>query len=191
MAETTTLTRTIDGVEVPETGVYALDKAHTVVGFVVRHMMVSKVRGSFKDFEGTVTVADDVTASSVEAVIQMASIDTREDTRDNHLRTSDFFEVEKFPTMSYKSSSLRRSGRGWVLEGELTLHGVTRPVSLELEFNGATKDPYGGTRVGFSAAGEVDREAFGLTYNSALEAGGVVIGKTVQIEIEAEAILQA
>ena len=190
-ATTAEITRTVDGVEIPAAGTYAIDPSHSEVGFSVRHLMVSKVRGRFSDMTGSIVVADDPLASSVEVAIGTASIDTRDEKRDAHLRSSDFFHVERYPTMTYRSTKVVPAGPGrWLVEGHLTLNGVTRPVPLSVTFEGAAADPWGGVRAGFSARGELDREDFGLNWNQALEAGGVVVGKKVSIEIEVEAVRQ-
>lgn len=186
------VTRTIDGVDLPAAGTFALDPVHTHVGFSVRHMMVSKVKGQFGSVAGTVTIAEDPQASHVEADIEVASIDTRDDTRDGHLRSPDFFDAEAFPTITYRSSSVTSVGKGrFSVVGDLTIRDVTRPVELEVSYEGAAQDPWGNQRIGISASGEVDREAFGLTWNQALETGGVLVGKTIRIDIDAEAVLQA
>ncbi len=190
ITESTPTTRTVDGVDVPVAGTYALDASHSQAGFVVRHLMVSKVRGAFTGVSGTVTVAEDVTASTVAVEIDPASIDTRDAGRDEHLRTADFLDAEQFPTITYASTGLRRDGGDWVLDGDLTIKGVSRPVRLDVEFLGAAGDPWGGTRLGFSAKGELDREDWGLNWNQALETGGVLVGKKVTLEIEAELIQQ-
>jgi polyisoprenoid-binding protein YceI len=161
------------------------------VGFVVKHMMVSKVRGRFDDFTGAITIADDPADSSVEVSVQLSSVDTRDAKRDEHLRSADFFSTEEHPTMSYRSTAVRHDGSNrWLVDGELTLLGITRPLQLEVEFEGAATDPWGGSRIGFSAKGEVNREDFGITFNAALETGGVLVGKKAVIEIEAEAVRQ-
>jgi polyisoprenoid-binding protein YceI len=184
--------RIVDGDEVPAAGTYTIDASHSEVGFSVRHLMVSKTRGRFSDMSGTVAIADDPLASAVEVTIGTASIDTRDEQRDGHLRSPDFFDVERYPAMTYRSTRVIPAGKGrWLVEGDLTLHGVTRNVPLEVTFEGAATDPWGGLRAGFSARTELDREDFGLTWNQALETGGVVVGKKVTIEIEAEAVLQA
>jgi len=188
---TTTLVRSVAGIEVPEPGTYVLDTSHSQVGFVVKHMMVSKVRGRFDDFAGTINISEDPAASSVEVSVQLDSIDTRDAKRDEHLRSADFFTTDQHPTMTYRSTGVRHDGGNrWLVDGELTLLGVTRPLQLEVEFEGAAKDPWGGSRIGFSAKGEVDREDFGMTFNAALETGGVLVGKKAVIEIEAEAVKQ-
>ena len=186
------LTRVVDGVEVPAPGVYGFDPAHTQIGFVVRHMMVAKVRGRFTKYDGRVVIADDPSASTVEVTIEAAGIDTREETRDNHLRSPDFFDAENFPNLTYASTKVAHAGKNkWTVDGDLTIHGVTRSVTLDVEFEGGAKDPYGNVKIGFSAEGEIDREDFGLQWNVALEAGGWMVGKTIKLEIEAELIKQS
>jgi len=180
--------RTVDDVEVPEAGVYEIDAAHSVVEFVVRHLGLAKVRGRFNQFEGTVTIADDIEASSVVARIQAASIDTREPDRDAHLRSADFLDAERFPTLDFRSTGLRREGADWMLDGDLTIRGETRPVTLEVEFEGGAKDPWGGVRIGLSAETEIDREDWGLTWNQALETGGWLVGKRVKLELSTESV---
>ncbi len=183
--------RTVNGENLPVAGTYALDSSHSEVGFAVRHLMVSKVRGRFSDVAGTIEIGESPLESSVAVTIQTASIDTRDEQRDGHLRSDDFFGVESYPTMTYVSRSVRAAGKGrYVVEGDLTIKGVSQPVPLELTFEGGGADPWGGVRIGFSAKAELDREAYGLTWNQALETGGVVVGKKVAIEIEAEAVKQ-
>jgi len=188
--ETNDLTRTVDGALVPAVGTYAIDASHSHADFVVRHLMVAKARGGFSKLSGTVTVAEEVTDSAVEVEIDAASVDTRDAGRDEHLRSPDFFDVEEFPTLAYRSTGIRRDGDGWVLDGELTIKGVARPVALDVEFLGTAVDPWGGSRLAFSATGEIDREAWGLNWNQALETGGVLVGKAVKLEIEAELVRQ-
>ncbi len=154
-------------------------------------MMVSKVRGHFEKFEGSVvTLGDQPLDSSVEVSVEMASINTNNADRDNHIRSDDFFGVEQFPTMTYRSTGVRAEGDGYVVDGELTLRGVTKPVSLELEVNGFGPDPFGGTRSGFSAKGEISRKAFGVKFDAPMENGGAVVGDKIQLLIEAELILR-
>ena len=184
--------RIVDGEEVPVAGTYNLDTSHSEVGFAVRHLMVSKVRGRFPDFAGTIEIGQNPLDSSVSVTIQTASIDTRDEQRDGHLRSGDFFDAETWPTMTYQSRSVRRTGKGrYLVDGDLSIKGITLPVPLELTFEGGATDPWGGVRTGFSARAEIDREAFGLSWNQALETGGVVVGKKVSIEIEAEALKQS
>ena len=188
---TAPLTRTIDGHEVPVAGTYELDPSHSSVGFSVRHLMVSKTKGRFNDFQGTVTIGEDPLASSVEVEIQVASVDTRDEARDGHLRSPDFFDAESHPTITYRSTKVTPAGKGrWAVEGELTVRGASLAVPLEVTFEGGARDPWGGARIGFTAHTELDREAFGLTWNQALETGGVLVGKQVRIDIEAEAVQQ-
>jgi polyisoprenoid-binding protein YceI len=169
--------RTFEDVAVPEAGTYQIDPSHSVVEFVVRHLGLAKVRGRFNDFTGTVEVGDDPADSRVDVTIDAASIDTRDPKRDEHLRSADFLDVE----------AVRRRGEGWQVDGDLTIRGATRPVTLDLEFEGAVQDPWGMARIGCSATTEVDREEFGLTWNQALETGGFLVGKQVRIELSVEA----
>jgi polyisoprenoid-binding protein YceI len=192
MTDSVAGTREFEGLTIPAPGTYLLDAAHKRVGFVVRHLMVSKVRGAFAEATATITVAEDPLRSSVTASIETASVNTGQKDRDNHLRTGDFFEAEKYPTIEFRSTGIKsHEGNEFVLDGELTIKDVTRPVELVVEFEGATTSPYGQQVFGFSAYTEIDREDWGLTYNMALESGGVMIGKKVKIEIEGEAIRQA
>jgi polyisoprenoid-binding protein YceI len=192
MAQTSiALTRSVNGVDAPLPGTYVLDTSHTHIGFAARHLMVSKVRGRFTAFSGTITVAEDPAESTVDVAIEAGSIDTRDEQRDGHLRSPDFLDVEKRPELTFQSTTVKSMGGDrWIVEGDLTVREATRPVQLEVTFEGATGDPWGNTRIGLSAKGELDREDFGLTWNVALETGGVLVGKRVVLEIEAEAIRQ-
>jgi polyisoprenoid-binding protein YceI len=184
----TTLTREYLGASVPRAGSYQIDTAHSTVEFVARHMMVSKVRGRFNVFSGTVTIAEVPEESHVEVTIDAASVSTGEPNRDNHLRSADFFDVETYPTLQFRSTKVEHhKGENWKVEGDLTLHGVTKAVVLEVEFAGASPTPWGTNAIGFTASTEVDREDWGLTWNAALETGGVVVGKKVRLELEIEA----
>ncbi|HEY7271254.1 MAG TPA: YceI family protein [Actinoplanes sp.] len=192
MTDAITSTREFQGLQIPVAGTYVLDAAHKRVGFVARHLMVSKVRGTFEDATATIIVGEDPLQSSVTATIQTGSVFTGQTDRDNHLRTGDFFEVAKYPTMEYRSTGIKSfDGNEFVLEGELTIKGVTKPVDLHVEFEGAGRSPYGHDVFGFSATAEVDREEWGLTWNVALESGGVMVGKKIKLEIEGEAIRQS
>ncbi len=171
------------------TGTWTIDTVHSDVSFTVRHMMVSKVRGQFTAFDGTIVTAGDPLDSSVTATIDLNSIDTRSQQRDDHIRSADFFEVEKYPTMTYRSTEITASGDRWLVDGELTLHGVTRPVQLTLELNGFTPDPYGGQRAGFSATAEINRRDFGIDISIPMDGGGVVVGDKIAIALEIEAVL--
>jgi polyisoprenoid-binding protein YceI len=172
-------------------GTWTIDPLHSEVGFSVRHMMVSKVRGKFTKFSGDLVTAENPLASSVNAEIDLSSIDTGAEQRDGHLRSPDFFDTENHPAMTYRSTGIRAKGDGYVLDGELTLKGVTKNVPLTLELNGFGPDPYGGTRAGFTATGEINRQDFGVTWNAAMEHGGVVVSDKVNIHLEIEAVLQA
>ncbi len=170
-------------------GTWNIDPVHSEVGFSVRHMMVSKVRGRFSTFSGQLVTAEDPATSSVTAEIDLASINTGQEQRDEHIRSADFFEVEKYPTMTYRSTGVRSDGGDWLVDGELTLKGVTKRVPLTLELNGFGPDPYGGTRAGFTATAEINRRDFGVNFNAALETGGAVVADKVTIHLEIEAVL--
>lgn len=170
-------------------GTWTIDPVHSEIGFSVRHVMVSKVRGKFTGFNGTIEVAEDPLQSRVEATIDASTISTGDDTRDNHLRSNDFFDVETHPSFTYASTSVKADGDDFVVQGDLTIHGVSRQVPLALEFNGVGPDPWGGTRAGFSATAEISRKDFGIEFNIPLEGGGVVIGDKVAIQLEVEAVL--
>ena len=169
-----------------------IDPVHSGINFSVRHMVVSKVRGRFTKYSGTLAIDDaDLTRSTVEATIDAASIDTGTAQRDTHLRSPDFLDVERYPEITFRSTRVEGdSPGGFRLEGDLTVHGVTRPVVLDVEYHGWTTDPWGGRRAGFSASTEVDREDFGLTWNVAIESGGVLVGKKAHLELEIEAVKQ-
>ncbi|WP_173167270.1 YceI family protein [Phytohabitans suffuscus] len=213
-------TRSWEGLTIPAPGTYQLDPAHKRIGFLARHMMVSPVRGEFAGATARIQVAEDPLASTVTATIDAASITTGNPERDAHLSSPDFLDVERYPTLEYRSTGIgrhetedpiffwarlkgyrqglregggpapqRTAGR-FVLAGELTVKDVTRPVDLQVEFGGARRDPYGKEIFGFSATAEINREEYGLLWNVALETGGVLVGRTVQIEIAGEAIRQ-
>lgn len=222
---TSLATRSWQGITIPAPGTYLLDPAHKRIGFVARHMMVSPVRGEFREASAQIHVADDPLRSSVTATIQTASLTTANTERDAHLTSPDFLDVAEFPTLEYRSTGVswyeeqdpifywarlrrykveRRSRNGdpspeppstmagrFVLAGELTVKGITRPVDLQVEFGGARRDPYGRDIFGFSASTEIDREDYGLVWNVLLESGGVLVGTKVQIELAGEAIRQS
>jgi len=184
--------RSWNGVNIPTAGTFTIDPAHSRAGFVARHLMVSKVRGAFTEVSGQVNIAEDPTASTVQADIKAASIDTGVADRDTHLRSADFLDVEKYPSISFRSTGMvAKSGGDFTLRGDLTIRSVTRPIELAVEFEGCAKSPWGQEVIGFTASAELDREEFGMTWNQALETGGVLVGKTIKIEISAEAIRQA
>ncbi len=172
------------------TGTWAIDALHSEVGFSVRHMMVSKVRGKFTKFSGELVTASDLLGSSVTAEIELGSIDTGSEQRDGHLRSPDFFDAVNHAVMTYRSTGLRADDDGYILDGDLTLKGVTKSVPLALELNGFGPDPYGGTRAGFTATGEINRQDFGVNWSAAMETGGLVVADKVAIHLEIEAVLQ-
>ncbi len=182
-AETTE--RTIPGYEA---GTWNIDTVHSEVGFSARHMMVSKVRGRFTNFTGQFVTAEDPLKSSVTAEIDLTSINTGNEQRDAHIRSADFFEVETYPTMTYKSTGIRVEDGEYVLDGELTLKGVTRSVPLHLELNGFGPDPYGGVRAGFTASGEINRRDFNVNFNAPMANGGAVVSDKIGLQLEIEAV---
>jgi polyisoprenoid-binding protein YceI len=186
---TTTSLREYQGVTIPEAGTYAIDPAHTSVEFVGRHLMITKVRGRFTDFDGDIVVGDTPETSSVDVTVRTASVESADAKRDGHLRSGDFLDVEQYPTMAFRSTGvdLQRDGTAKVA-GELTIKSVTRPVTLDVEFEGAEADPWGGQRLGFSASAEIDREEWGLTWNVAMETGGVLVGKKIRLELNVQAV---
>jgi polyisoprenoid-binding protein YceI len=184
--------RVVDGVALPAAGTYLLDPTHSRIGFVARHLMVTKVRGSFAQFEGSITVGDDVISSTAEATIQTGSIETGTPDRDNHLRSGDFLEAEKYPTMTFRNARVtRQKGTEFTVVGDLTIKDITRQVELDVELDGVVKDPFGNEKLAVTASTAIDREDFGMTWNVALETGGVLVSKKIVIEIEAQAVRQA
>ena len=172
-------------------GTWEIDTVHSDVSFTVRHMMVSKVRGHFATFSGEIVTAPDAAGSSVTVSIDAGSIGTNNDQRDAHIRSADFFEVEKYPTWTYQSTGVRVEGGDLVVDGELTIKGVTRSVPLTVEVGGFGPDAFGGTRAGFSASTTINRSDFGVDIQMPLDGGGVVVGEKVQIHLEIEAVLRA
>jgi polyisoprenoid-binding protein YceI len=190
---TVEVVRIVEGREVPPVGRWVIDPAHSQVEFNVRHLMIAKVRGRFQVFGGEIDVAEIPEDSSVRVEIDAASIDTGDAQRDEHLRSPDFLDVKRFPQLVYQSTSVRPAAAAdaWELAGHLTIRDVSRPVTILTEFGGGVTDPYGNIRTAFSAKGEIDRDDFGVSWNQALETGGFVVGKTVQIQLEVEAILHS
>jgi len=192
MTETTTGpagVRDFDGVTIPAPGTFDLDPAHTRIGFSARHMMVSKVRGRFGEFTGSITVADDPFQSTAEAVIKTASLDTGNADREAHLIGDDFLNVEKFPELTFRSTRVTgRQGHRFTVIGDLTIKDITREVELTLDLEGVGNSPWGKQVMGFTLSTEINREDFGMTWNVAVEGGGVLVSKTVKIEIEGEAV---
>jgi polyisoprenoid-binding protein YceI len=185
-------------VEIPGylAGTWTIDPVHSHVGLVIRHVMVSKVRGHFTRFEGRIVTAADPLDSTAMATVDLSSIDTSNAQRDAHIRSADFFEVDTYPAMTYRSTGIRADGDAFVLDGELTLKGVTRPVPLRLEVNGFGPDPFAadpltGARAGFTATGEINRMDFGVSYNGPIPGGGMALGEKVQLVLEVEAVLDS
>jgi len=175
----------------PAAGTWTVDASHSSLEAVAKHLVVSKVRGRFSRFEGTIVVAEALEDSTVDVTIDAASIDTNDEQRDGHLRGEDFLDVEKHPTLTFRSSSVKEAGDHYVVPGELTIRGVSRPVELEVDYLGIVKDPWGNDKAGFSATTTIDREEFGITWNAALETGGVLVGKNLKIEIDLQLAQQA
>jgi polyisoprenoid-binding protein YceI len=171
-------------------GTWDIDATHSTVGFSVRHMMVSKVRGYFREFSGAIVTAEDPAQSTVTATVNMDSIDTRQEQRDAHIRSADFFDVGNHTEMTFRSTSVKTDGDDWTVEGELTIKGITKPVTLELELNGFGPDAYGGTRAGFTAKTEISRKEFGVDIAMPMDGGGVVVGDKISVELEIEAVLR-
>ncbi len=175
------------------TGTWALDPSHTRIGFVARHAMVTKVRGAFNELEGTAVVdGNDLAASKVDVTIQAASIDTRNEQRDGHLRSNDFLAMDEYPTITFTSTAVRATGAtGFELVGDLTIKGVTNSVTIPFEFEGAATDPFGNLRAGFEGQVTINRKDYGITWNAALETGGVLVGEKIVLEFEVSAIKNA
>ena len=171
-------------------GDYTLDPSHTSFGFVARHAMVTKVRGSFQEFEGTIHVdAADPTKSSAEVTIQAASITTGNEQRDGHLKSNDFFDMETYPTITFRSTSIEAADeQNYKVTGDLTIKGTTKPVTVDLEFTGAATDPFGNLRIGFEGSTTVNRKDWGVNWNAPLEAGGVLVSEKVTLTIDISAI---
>ena len=176
----------------PATGsktTWKLDPAHTIVEFSAKHLMITTVKGRIPDVKGTIYIDEkNPKNSSVEATLNAASLDTRTEQRDQHLRSADFLEVENYPEIKFRSTRIQGEGESFKVTGDLTIRDVTKPITLDVELEGRTKDPWGGERVGFSAKGKIDRRDFGLTWNQVLEAGGVVVGNDIKINLEVQAV---
>ena len=183
------LTRPHEGQEIPAPGTYAIDTSHSSVEFVGRHLGLAKVRGRFTKFDGRIEIAEVPEQSSVEVDIDVASVESADERRDEHLRSPDFFHVENHPSMVFRSTGVTPAGDGtWDVAGDLTIRGVTKPVVLHAEFEGAENSPFGDQRIGFSAATEINREDWDLGWNVVLESGGLLVGKKIKIELNVEAV---
>ena len=181
--------RTHDDREIPVAGEYTIDPAHTSVEFIGRHLMITKVRGRLPEVSGTITIDEEPERSHVEVELTVASLDTGNPDRDGHLRSADFFDAERFPTITFQSTKVEAGKSGtWAVTGDLTVRDVTRPITLPVDFDGANASPTGDERIAFSAATEVDREDWGLTWNVALETSGMLVGKKVRIELNVQAV---
>ena len=185
---TTASRRSGTDVRLPAAGTWKVDPGHVDVAFVGRHCGLTRVRGRFTGVEGTVLVGPDLATSHVEVVIDMASVSSGSEQRDDHLRSSDFFDVEQHPTATFRSSVITGAGEHGAIAGELTIKGVTRPVTLDVEFLGEATDPWGAERAVFSAHTVIDREDWGLTWNMVLDAGGLLVSKQIRLEIEVELV---
>jgi polyisoprenoid-binding protein YceI len=186
--KTTEATRVVDGRTVPAAGSWSVDQAHSTVEFVARHLMVTKVRGRFSDYDASITIGERPEDSSVDVTIRAGSIATGDSGRDGHLVSPDFLDVAQYPTITFASKGVHPTGPStWNVDGDLTVHGVTQAVTLTVEFGGVATDPWDNTKAFFSASTEFDREAFGLTWNQPLAGGGVLVGKKVRVELEIQA----
>ena len=183
-------TRTIAGTELPAAGTWTIDPGHAEVGFVGRHFGLTKIRGRFTGVQATVVIADEPADSTVEVVIDMTTVSSGDQARDDHLRSSDFFDVDRFPTATFRSATLHRRDATAQLSGDLTIKNITRPVRLDVEFLGHAADPWGNDRAVFSASGRINREDWGLTWNMLLDTGGLLVSKEIVLEIEVELIRQ-
>ena len=179
------MTTTTTQVDIP-VGTWTFDKTHSTIGFVARHMMVTKVRGTFLAYDGTVEVAEDLTDSKVKVEIEAASVNTGARDRDAHLISPDFFDVASYPTLKFASTGIERDGGQWKMSGDLTIKDVTKPVTLDVSFEGTETNPWGKSIAAFTASADVDREGWGLTWNVPLESGGLLVGKKIKIEIDAQ-----
>lgn len=171
-----------------EPGTWNIDHSHSSIEFVARHLVVTKVRGSFSSFTAAIEIADDITKSQVSAEIDVASITTGENERDTHLKSADFFDIEKFPKITFKATSIEPAGSNYKFNGDLTIHGTTRNITLDLEFNGVSKDPWGNMRAGFSLTGDISRKDFGMEWNVPLEGSGVLVSDKIQLNLEIQLI---
>lgn len=183
-------TRTVENRVVPAVGKWTLDPTHTTIAAVARHLMVTKVRGRFASFSGSIEVAEDPEDSSVEVTIDAASITTGTEDRDTHLKSPDFLDVENYPALTFRSTSIKADGEEWKLTGDLTIRDTTQPIELELEFLGVATDPWGNNKAAFEASAELERKDWGLTWNVPLAQGGMLVSDKFKIEIEAQATSQ-
>jgi polyisoprenoid-binding protein YceI len=173
-------------------GTWVIDPIHSELGFSVRHLMVSKVRGRFEKFEGQIITGEDILETQATVTVDLTSINTGNQDRDTDLRSANYIEVDKYPTLTYRSTGLKPDGDAFVADGELTIRETTHPLQLRVEFHGiVSPDPWGGTRAGLSATGEINRKDFGVSFDIPLDGGGLVVGERIQLHLEVEAVLQA
>lgn len=184
-------TETTTRSKAPVSGTYLLDPSHSDLRIVARHLMVSKVTGTFDKITGTIEVGDNPVDSTVEIVAKAASVTTGSSDRDNHLRSPDFLDAEKYPDITFRSTAIAPNGQDWKLTGDLTIRGVTKPATFDLVYEGDATDPYGNRKAAFTATGQIDREAWGLTWNVPLEGGGVLVSKHFKVEFDAQGVLQS
>ena len=193
MSDTTTHevspTRIVDGHVLPAPGAWQIDPGHTDVAFIGRHFMLTKVRGRFTDVTGTVHISPRLDDSEVEVSINMASVESGSEARDTHIKSAELFDVDQFPTATFRSTTVEWRDTSGIIHGDLSIHGVTHNVPLAVTFEGHVRDPWGGDRGIFSAKTKINREDFGITWNLALEAGGLLVSKEIQIEIDLETVL--
>lgn len=182
--------RTVDGTELPVPGTWAIDPGHAEVGFVGRHYLLTKVRGRFTDVRGDIVVGERPEDTTVDVTIAMASVASGDRARDDHLRSADLFDVESHPEARFRSTAVRWDGTTGRLTGDLTIKGVTRPVTLDVDFLGQVHDPWGNDRIIFSASGKVNRDDWGITWNQVLETGGLLVSRDIELALELEAVLQ-
>jgi polyisoprenoid-binding protein YceI len=171
-------------------GTWVIDPIHSEIGFTVRHLMVSKVRGRFEKFEGQIVTGEDILDTRATVTVDLTSINTGNEDRDNDLRSANYLEVDKHPTMTYSSTGLKPDGDAYIADGELTIRETTRPLQLRVEFHGIGTDPWGGTRAGLSVTGEINRKDFGVSFDMPMDGGGLVVGEKIQLDVDIEAVLQ-
>lgn len=169
---------------------WTIDPTHSEIGFKVKHMMFTNVKGFFNDYTADITFNDDLKEADLQFEAKINSIFTNNADRDNHLKSADFFDADQFPSLKFKSTQISGSGEDYEIKGDLTIKGITRPVTLKGEFSGLMSDPWGNTKVGLNLAGKINRKDFGLTYNAALETGGVLVGEDVQLNAEVQLVEQ-
>jgi polyisoprenoid-binding protein YceI len=182
---------TITSPSIVPTGSWVIDPAHSQVGFAVKHMGIATVRGEFTEFDGTLEVGEDVSSAKIRGTVKAESVDTNEPQRDAHLRSGDFFENEAYPDITFVSTKVERDGDEWAVTGDLTIKGVSKPVTIVFEQTGSATDPFGNTRVGFEGSATINRKDWGLSWNAALETGGMLVSDKIKLEFDISAIKSA